>query len=137
MKPFVFEQHRQVLPEDLDLLQHVNNVRYVQWIQDVAEAHWRQQASADLQQQLVWVVLSHFIEYKNPAFLHDEIRLRTFVGEASGPKYDRYVEIWKPKDDKLCVKAKSVWCLLDAKTQRPKRVTGEVRQLFEDLPGNV
>nr|WKN37186.1 thioesterase family protein [Tunicatimonas sp. TK19036] len=132
MKPYVFEQKRQVQPDDLDVMQHVNNVRYVQWIQDVAEAHWRHQAPDDMQQQFVWVVLSHFIEYKNPVFLPDDVQLRTYVGEASGPKYDRFVEIWKPQEEKLCVKAKSVWCLLDAQTQRPKRVTNEIRQIFEE-----
>ena len=133
MKPYVFEQKRPVQPDDLDVMQHVNNVRYVQWIQDIAEAHWRNQAPDKIQQQFIWVVLSHFIEYKNPVFLPDEVQIRTYVGEASGPKYDRFVEIWKPQEDKLCVKAKSVWCLLDAKTQRPKRVTAEIRQIFEEL----
>lgn len=133
MKLRIFEQTHRVQPDDLDAMQHVNNVRYLQWVQDIAEAHWRSQASQDMQQNLVWVVLSHFIEYKNPLFLDEEVSLRTYVGKASGPKYDRIVEIWKPSEDKLCVKAKSVWCLLDSKTHRPKRVTDDIRQIFENL----
>lgn len=133
MRSRIFEQTYRVQADDLDAMQHVNNVRYLQWVQDIAEAHWHDQASQDMQQNLVWVVLSHFIEYKNPLFLDEEVLLRTYVGEASGPKYDRIVEIWKPSEEKLCVKAKSVWCLLDSKTHRPKRVTDDIRQIFENL----
>jgi len=133
MKPYIFKQTRSVQPEDLDELLHVNNVRYLQWVQDVAEAHWKSQAPAEIQQNFIWVVLSHFIEYKSAVHLDDEVLVRTYVGEASGPKYDRYVEIWKAKGDKLCVKAHSVWCLLDAESHRPKKVTDDIRRIFEDL----
>ena len=36
-----------VTKDDLDELNHVNNVRYVQWVQDIAEAHWFQNASQE------------------------------------------------------------------------------------------
>jgi len=133
MKPYIFEQPRTVQPEDLDELQHVNNVRYLQWVQDIAKAHWNSSAPTLIQEQFIWVVLSHFIEYKSPLRLEEDVLVRTFVGEVSGPKYDRHVEIRKLPGDKLCVKAHSVWCLLDAKTYRPKKVTNEIRSIFEDL----
>jgi acyl-CoA thioester hydrolase len=133
MKPYIFEQIRSVQPEDLDELRHVNNVRYLQWVQDVAEAHWKSQAPTEIQQNFIWVVLSHFIEYKSPVHLDDEVLVRTYVGEVSGPKYDRHVEIWKAKEEKLCVKAHSVWCLLDTESHRPKKVTDDIRRIFEDL----
>ncbi|MCJ7756968.1 MAG: thioesterase, partial [Gillisia sp.] len=34
--PEIYEIGIKVTKEDLDELQHVNNVRYVQWIQDIA-----------------------------------------------------------------------------------------------------
>ncbi|MGB3587493.1 MAG: thioesterase family protein [Tunicatimonas sp.] len=133
MKPHIFEQLREVQPEDLDAMQHVNNVRYVQWIQDIAEAHWKQQATNAMQQQYIWVVLNHYVEYKQPIFLTDQALLKTHVGEVSGPKYGRTVEIWHTEKNQLCVKAESIWCLLDAQTQRPKRVTDEIRRIFEEI----
>ena len=36
----VFEVTHTVISDDLDDLLHVNNVRYVQWVQDIAKAHW-------------------------------------------------------------------------------------------------
>ena len=34
-----------VTSDDLDARNHVNNVRYVQWVQDAAEAHWNLRSS--------------------------------------------------------------------------------------------
>ena len=50
--------------EDLDELQHVNNVRYVQWVQDVAKAHWQKAVPQALREEVVWVLIKHTIVYK-------------------------------------------------------------------------
>ena len=36
-----FEQTQLVEAQHLDELQHVNNVQYLQWVQDIAGAHWQ------------------------------------------------------------------------------------------------
>ena len=36
----VFSLKRKVLKEEIDELNHVNNIVYLQWIQDVAYKHW-------------------------------------------------------------------------------------------------
>ena len=36
-----------VRESDLDKQQHVNNVQYVQWVQDIAEAHWEARATPE------------------------------------------------------------------------------------------
>ena len=38
----IFDQVLKVQPEHIDRLGHVNNVVYVQWMQDVASAHIEQ-----------------------------------------------------------------------------------------------
>lgn len=30
-----------VVPNDLDDLNHVNNIRYVEWIQEISKRHWK------------------------------------------------------------------------------------------------
>jgi acyl-CoA thioester hydrolase len=42
----------------------VNNVVYLQWVQDVAEQHWNESTDSALREKLAWVVVNHFIEYK-------------------------------------------------------------------------
>ena len=47
--------------DDLDQLHHVNNVRYVQWVQDIAEEHWLLKTSAEITDAYFWVLLKHSI----------------------------------------------------------------------------
>jgi len=72
--PAIFESTFEVTAADLDAMQHVNNVRYLQWVQDVSEAAWTQTAKPEWLEQYKWVAINHFIEYKKPAFLGDQIQ---------------------------------------------------------------
>ncbi len=42
-----FEMTVSVLPADIDEQNHVNNVVYLRWVQEVATAHWRAIASGE------------------------------------------------------------------------------------------
>jgi acyl-ACP thioesterase len=88
----VFELAISVKPEDIDELGHVNNVSYVRWVQDVAVAHWRSAAPAEDQAKLLWVVVRHEIDYKQAAFLGDEILARTWVGGATRITFERHTD---------------------------------------------
>jgi acyl-CoA thioester hydrolase len=112
----------------IDAQGHVNNVAYVQWIQDVAVAHWRAAASAEQQREIAWVVLRHEIDYLKAAFEGDEITARTWVGEARAATCERFTEILRGFD--LLVKARSVWCALNAETGRPKRIDAHLKERF-------
>ncbi|WP_435413529.1 acyl-CoA thioesterase, partial [Psychroserpens mesophilus] len=65
----VFEKHITVSSEDLDARNHVNNVRYVQWVQDIAEENWIANTSTTIRDNYYWVMLSHYIQYKAEAVL--------------------------------------------------------------------
>jgi acyl-CoA thioester hydrolase len=124
----IFEKLRTVPKDDLDELTHVNNVRYVQWIQDVAKAHWEQNVTKNIKDGFFWVVVNHFIEYKSPALLNDQILIKTYVTKSEGVTSTRVVEM--SKDDILIVKAKTTWCLLSTRTNRPTRITEGIADLF-------
>ena len=117
-----------VSSEHIDQLNHVNNVVYLKWVQHIAEKHWRHLSLKPIQEQFIWVVLSHFIEYKRPALLGDELKLETYVESFEGVKSIRRVNVFK--GEQLLVTAKTEWCMLDAKTMRPKRVTEEIIKPF-------
>src|SRR5712675_640497 len=97
-----------VLPADIDEQNHVNNTVYLRWIQDVSTAHWKSLASAEAQAALGWVVLRHEIDYRSPASLGDEILLRTWVGEASRLKFERFTEIVRKIDNRLFVEGRTL-----------------------------
>jgi acyl-CoA thioester hydrolase len=123
-----FEHSFIIVPEDIDRQGHVNNVRYVQWIQDVAVAHWQTAATAEQLASVTWVVLRHEIDYLRPAFASEEITARTWVGAASAARSERFTEILR--GDELLVRAKSIWCALDTKTFRPRRIDNKIKEKF-------
>ncbi len=117
-QPYRFELHFTVRPEDIDLLGHVNNVVYVQWVQDVATAHWQAAARADHLANVLWVLARHEIDYKVSAMPGDDIIARTWVGEPDGMRYPRHVELTRAGDGKLLARSLTLWCPVDAKTLR-------------------
>jgi acyl-CoA thioester hydrolase len=119
-----------VKPEDIDELNHVNNVVYVRYVQDVASAHWDKIAPEGFKQKLAWVVLRHEIDYKAAAVLGDELIAETWVSTCEGFRSDRHVEIYNAATKKLLIKAKTTWVMVDAETMRPKKIENEIAQLF-------
>ena len=59
----VFELALTALPEHIDELGHVNNAVWVQWIQEVAVAHWDAVAPHAHKDAYYWVVVRHEIDY--------------------------------------------------------------------------
>ncbi|EMR03997.1 acyl-CoA thioesterase [Cesiribacter andamanensis] len=119
-----------VQQRDIDELGHVNNVVYLRWVQEVAAAHWEAVAPAELKQQYSWVVLRHEIDYLRPAFLQDTIEGYTWVEPAQGPKVARHVRLYRAGSQELLAQAKTSWCLLDAASMRPKRISEEIASTF-------
>jgi acyl-CoA thioester hydrolase len=126
--PKPFQLIFSVKPSDIDDMGHVNNVVYVRWVQEMAAAHWNHSASPDLKAKYSWVVLRHEIDYKSPAFLHDEIAGLTWVGDHSGARFDRFVKLMT--GSKILAEAKTTWCLLDAKSLRPIRIPEVITSLL-------
>jgi acyl-CoA thioester hydrolase len=112
--------------EHIDELGHVNNAVWVQWIQQVAVAHWESLAPREHRDAYYWVVVRHEIDYLRAAHEGDPITARTWVGDApQGARFDRFVEFTGP-DGKVCVRAKTDWAIIDKALGRPVRVPAEV-----------
>ena len=127
----VFEKTIIVSKNDLDKLNHVNNVRYVQWVQNIAEAHWLKNATEDILNNYFWVLVNHNIDYKNQALLGDELELKTFVSKSEGIYSTRQVEITNQINGKLIVSSKTKWCLINKKTNKPSRIPKEIALMFD------
>ena len=125
-----FELRVPVVSADIDELGHVNNTVYLRWVQDVAIGHWKALALPEDQAAIVWVVMRHEIDYKAPAFAHDEIILRTWVGVASRLTFERHTEIFRASDRHLLAQARTLWCPISTATGKPTRVSPEVRARF-------
>lgn len=130
MKSEVFRKEFTVPASAIDELNHVNNVVYLQWCLDAAEEHWLKNTTEEIRKKYVWVVLNHFISYKNPSFEGDKLITETRIISYSGVKSEREYRIFRPKDGKTIVEAKTLWCFLDAKTHRPNPIPEKISALF-------
>jgi acyl-CoA thioester hydrolase len=127
-----FELAIAIRPEDIDELGHVNNVVYVRWVQDAAVAHWNVLSSGEDREKLVWVVVRHEIDYRQPALPGDAIVARTWVGPAKRFRFERNTEILRAKDRAILARARTEWCPIDPATGRPANVAPHLRALFSD-----
>ena len=122
----VFEAPLVARAADIDELGHVNNAVWVQWIQQVAVAHWDAVADPAHKESYFWVVVRHEIDYLRPAFEGDRIVGRTWIDPAvQGARSVRHMEFTGP-DGKLLVRARTVWAIIDKAAGRPIRVPREV-----------
>ncbi len=125
-KPFAFPIT--VLPADIDFMGHVNNARYLNWVQDAVLAHWRKIAPADEVAAKAWVALKHEITYRKPAFLDDAVIARTVLESIKGARafYSTVIH----RGEEVLAEVKSSWCCIDAQTLRPARIGEEVARFF-------
>ena len=126
----VFELTLIAAPEHIDELGHVNNAVWVQWIQQVAVAHWEALAKAEDKDAYFWVVVRHEIDYLRAAHAGDAVTARTCVGDAPrGARFDRFVE-FSGQDGRILVRAKTQWAIIDKAAGRPIRVPPAVVEPF-------
>ncbi len=119
-----------VTKNDLDHLNHVNNIVYIEWILSIAKDHWRNLVSNEILKNYYWVLLEHNIKYLLPAILNDKLRLSTYVEKTELIKSHRIVNIYNSSTNKLIAISKTQWCLINAKTNKPSRIPVEIRSAF-------
>lgn len=136
VKPFEVPADRQVFcaviasePGDFDENGHVNNVVYLRWVQEIAIAHWRSRAPAEVLGDWSWVALRHEIDYRRPLLPGETATARTWVGSRRGPRFNRFVRIDGP-DGEMCAQTNSEWVLIDAHSRKPVRVPEWMEEMF-------
>jgi acyl-CoA thioester hydrolase len=122
----VFEMVFTAHPEHIDELGHVNNAVWVQWMEEVATKHWRSVANPAHQDDYVWVVVRHEIDYLRAVLEGERFTARTWAGDSpKGAKFDRHIE-FVGEDGKLRVRSRTDWAIIDKRSGRPIRVPAEV-----------
>ena len=112
---------------------HVNNVVYVQWMQDIAVEHYSSIGGVEAQgPDSTWVIRKHSIEYFLPAFEGEEVEVRTWVENLRKVRSLRMYEFVRKSDGKVLVKGETDWVFMDAKTGKLKAIPIEVEKVFLD-----
>jgi acyl-CoA thioester hydrolase len=130
----VFRKGHAPLSSDIDELNHVSNIAYVRWVQDMALDHsaalgWDFAAYRKL--GAVFVVRRHEIEYLQQAFEGEALTLTTWVSSWRGASSWRQTRI--QRGDQLIVRASTLWALIDRDTSRPRRIPAELKAIFTAL----
>jgi len=120
-------------PEHIDELGHVNNTVWVQWVQDIATAHWEAAARPQDHAQFFWVVIRHEIDYRGNISAGERVTGETWIdGTPQGAKSDRRVD-FRDEAGKVIVSARTTWAMLDKQSQRLVRVRPEVVAPFRNV----
>ncbi len=111
---------------------HVNNVAYVQWMQDIAVEHYASLGGIQVQgPNSTWVVREHKVEYLLPAFANEEIEIRTWIENFRRVRSLRKYEFVRKSDGKVLVKGETDWVFMDVKSGRPIAIPEEALSVFK------
>lgn len=130
----VFIKKLTVANDAIDMNNHVNNLVYLSWMQDVAIQHSDAQGwpmSSYLKIGGSWVVRSHFIKYLHPGLLGDVMSILTWVCGATQRSSTRKYLFWRERDQKIIAEAETIWVFVDLKTGRSCLIPQDVRSAFE------
>jgi len=133
MTPPAFGIDVVVRPEDIDDLGHANNVHYLRWMLEAAEGHWalyRATARPEVVAGVGWVVMRHELDYFAPAFVGETLEVRTWVPTCTATTCDRYYQIVRRSDGLLLARGASSYCVIDAQTGRPRRLSDDLRAVI-------
>ncbi len=118
-------------PQHIDALGHVNNTVWVQWLQDIATAHWDSAARAEDRAAFFWVVVRHEIDYRGNVSEGEVVTATTWIeGPAQGAKSLRRVEFTDASGKQL-VSAATTWAMIDRASGRLARVRPAVLVPFQ------
>ena len=125
-----FSQTFTAQPQHIDELGHVNNAVWVDWIQQIATAHWSAVAAPEHQAAYIWVVTRHEIDYRGNVGPGESVTAETFIPSApTGARFDRRVD-FRNASGQVIVSARTTWAMIDKASGRLSRVRDEVSAPF-------
>ncbi len=131
----VYHWHTTATEDDIDDLNHVNNIRYIAWMQDAAIAHstalgWPGERYKEM--GVGWVVRTHQIEYLNPAMLDEEIVVETWVADVRRVSSMRHFKFIRESDGTILARAETKWAFVSYATGMPTRIPEEIHETFSE-----
>lgn len=117
-------------PEHIDVMGHVNNAVWVQWMEALATAHWEADAAPEHVASYAWVVTRHEIDYRGNIKQGESVVAETFIPDPpSGAKFDRRID-FRNAVGKVIVSSRSTWAMIDIASGRLMRVPADVAAPF-------
>lgn len=116
--------------ERIDVMGHVNNAVWVQWMEAIATAHWEADAAPAHVAAYAWVVTRHEIDYRGNIAAGESVTAETIIPAGpTGARFERVVE-FRNAAGKTIVAARSTWAMIDCASGRVMRVPADVAAPF-------
>ena len=136
----IFDLEIQVTMDHIDQLGHVNNVVYMQWMQDVATKHI-DALGLGLEQYLqlkhAMVAVEHHVQYRKAAFLSEKLILRTWLDDLNALYSSRQYVFYRAADQSVVFVGKTKWACVEIETGRPKRLSPSFTQAYQPLVSDI
>jgi len=114
----------------LDVYQHVNNARYLEfleearweWLEEVEAFHWLQE------QKLAFVVVNININYRRPAMLGDVLTIDSEITQLNGKSGIIAQRVLLAGQETVVADAALTFVCIDLRTQKAVALEGELRE---------
>ncbi|WNN49418.1 YbgC/FadM family acyl-CoA thioesterase [Siccibacter colletis] len=117
----------------LDVYQHVNNARYLEFLE---EARWAGLENSEsfhwmMAHNIAFVVVNININYRRPALLGDLLTIRSSVQQLNGKSGVLSQIVTRESESDVVADALITFVCIDLKTQKALPLEGELREKLE------
>ena len=131
--PYV--ERRVVSAGDIDGFGHVNNVRYIDWANEIAWAHSAALGLAFEDYERIGVgcvVWRHEFDYVAPALKDEAVDIATWIAESDGRvRLTRAYEFRRASDDRVLFRGRTKFVTIDMKSGKPARMPKEFIEAYQ------
>jgi acyl-CoA thioester hydrolase len=121
----VFRVVRRVEWQDIDMMQHLNNAAYLDYVMDAGvqlTSAFGWPMSYWLEEGIAFVTRRNSIEYLLPAYLDDSLEITTWLFNVRPATVTRQFEVRRVGTDDLLARIQTLWVMVDLKSGRPMRI---------------
>lgn len=114
----------------LDVFGHVNNARYLEFLEEARWDIFEQSVARLLQHNLVFTVVNININYRKGAVLHDVLTIDAKLSKVGTKSFVIKQEVRLKDSQDLIADAEVTCVVVDSKTQRARLIDDELTQIL-------
>jgi thioesterase-3 len=130
--PEVAEKEIVVRGYHLDLYQHVNNARYLEFLEEARWSYLEEKHTIEwlTQRGIGFVIVNINVNFRRAAVLNDRLWIKTQTAKVGTKSVVVHQEIFLKGTDIKVLDADITFVIMDLRKQQTLEITGEIRDLF-------
>ncbi len=102
LEAYRYIQHFRVPFADVDMLQHVNNVAYVRWAEQIRSAYFAEILEEHIGGERGIIIVKLEVVYERPLFYRNRVAIGCRVSRIGRKSFDLTYEIWNEGEEARC-----------------------------------